>query len=103
MDNLSRIALFKALFADELDNLKDRSLSELSLIFHTKFPSEILSDPKTLEVINSMAVRIEHMKQQYLHVEKFAVKCLNELFSVDVPNTSNNKLAFRFLPYSYDY
>eukprot|EP01114_Cavostelium_apophysatum_P014686 TRINITY_DN3869_c0_g1_i2.p1 TRINITY_DN3869_c0_g1~~TRINITY_DN3869_c0_g1_i2.p1 ORF type:complete len:1254 (-),score=367.64 TRINITY_DN3869_c0_g1_i2:254-4015(-) len=94
---LSRIALFKALFAEELEVLKRKTPSDLESIITSKFPSEVIEDSTALTVLNSLAVRLEHMKHQYDQVERAALTSINEFLNVDVPASvlPQDKLAFR--------
>src|SRR5689334_20126452 len=47
-EELSRIALFKALFQEELDSMKEKTPAELSQIFRNKFPLELVQDDKAM-------------------------------------------------------
>src|SRR5690606_25470645 len=53
-EELSRISLFKSIFQEDLDNMKDFDAVEVRRIFHSKFPQELVEVSKYMEVFSQI-------------------------------------------------
>lgn len=76
-DELSRVALFKSLFQNEIQNLQDKDIEELRKTFEKKFPEDLLEDSKTMEALYTLGKRIEHLRDKYNPIKEVAIECVN--------------------------
>jgi hypothetical protein len=94
-DELSRATLFSSIFSHELDELADKTPTELSEIFKKKFPEELIEDERTMETFNILGKRMAHIRDKYNHVKLEAIKCVNVFLSVEVGGTLFEGLYWR--------
>eukprot|EP01125_Pyxidicula_operculata_P010404 TRINITY_DN3421_c1_g2_i2.p1 TRINITY_DN3421_c1_g2~~TRINITY_DN3421_c1_g2_i2.p1 ORF type:complete len:1774 (+),score=439.41 TRINITY_DN3421_c1_g2_i2:2-5323(+) len=99
---LSRVVLYRNLFPNELKSNQHLSTDDLIKLFGSKFPPEVIEDRSTMNVLTSLSQRIERITNnltKYKHVADEAIKCLDIMFNLDIPNAeklnNNEKLKYR--------
>jgi hypothetical protein len=79
---ISRISLFKALFKQNLDGMKELSADEISLIFHKTFPEELIQDPFIMETFNQIGKRLENAREKYQPVVALMIDTVKQYLQV---------------------
>jgi hypothetical protein len=75
--------------------MKEKSAHEISHIFHSKFPEELIQDPKYMEIFNQLGRRLDYTRESLKHVRLVAIQCINKFLNAPVSNGKPNSLKLR--------
>lgn len=59
--------------------MSEKTPEELSVIFHSKFPEDVIQDEKTMESLTTLGKRLESMQDKYQHVRREATKYIFDI------------------------
>ncbi len=76
MQTILRITLFRTLFKNDLSNLQGKTQDDISEVFQSKFPEDVVQSSKTMSALLVLSKRIENANTKYPHSTFFIISSI---------------------------